>query len=267
MKTGEELHCKVYLSPRLPRVTLVPNSQHFMSTGRPVAVVVQIFDSQAFHTPLLNKLKQIAKEQLDDKLSNSKVTQNRNMLLKDHWEIRGDQPLQSQNQRILLLKWTTTEIFEFYCDFFEETVSRSRFILTELVSYTARAENACSHTERESTIYTKTDLTYCRFLDTWWKKNQYWGPWTWSNNASHNVSQSTWYVEKSQKCKEGSLPNYFWKMVQRWQVPQVVVWRRLDRRTNQTIRRTCIGRSLLWSFTCRKATIGKELTHCFFFLK
>ena len=28
MKTGEELYCKVYQSPRLPRVTLVPNSQH-----------------------------------------------------------------------------------------------------------------------------------------------------------------------------------------------------------------------------------------------
>ena len=28
MKTGEELYCKVYQSPRLPRATLVPNSQH-----------------------------------------------------------------------------------------------------------------------------------------------------------------------------------------------------------------------------------------------
>ena len=28
MKTGEELHCKVHQSPRLPRVALVPNSQH-----------------------------------------------------------------------------------------------------------------------------------------------------------------------------------------------------------------------------------------------
>ena len=28
MKTGEDLYCKVYQSPRLPRVTLVPNSQH-----------------------------------------------------------------------------------------------------------------------------------------------------------------------------------------------------------------------------------------------
>ena len=28
MKTGEELYCKVCQSPRFPRVTLVPNSQH-----------------------------------------------------------------------------------------------------------------------------------------------------------------------------------------------------------------------------------------------
>ena len=28
MKTGEELYCKVYQSPKLPRVTLVPNSKH-----------------------------------------------------------------------------------------------------------------------------------------------------------------------------------------------------------------------------------------------
>ena len=28
MKTGEELYCKVHQSPRLPRVTRMPNSQH-----------------------------------------------------------------------------------------------------------------------------------------------------------------------------------------------------------------------------------------------
>ena len=28
MKTGEELHCKVFQSPRLPRVIFTPNSQH-----------------------------------------------------------------------------------------------------------------------------------------------------------------------------------------------------------------------------------------------
>ena len=28
MKTREELNCRIYKSPRLPRVTLVPNSQH-----------------------------------------------------------------------------------------------------------------------------------------------------------------------------------------------------------------------------------------------
>ena len=28
MKIGEELYCKVHQSPRLPRVTLMPNSQH-----------------------------------------------------------------------------------------------------------------------------------------------------------------------------------------------------------------------------------------------
>ena len=37
-----------------------------MSTGRPVAVVVLIFESQAFHIPLLNRWKHIAKKQSDD---------------------------------------------------------------------------------------------------------------------------------------------------------------------------------------------------------
>ena len=93
MKTSEELHCRMYKSPRLFRVTLVPNSQHiqkdvhvsesrnsdcrikFISTGRPVAVtIVLIFESLAFHIPMLNKLKQTEKKQFDNSLSNSKVT-------------------------------------------------------------------------------------------------------------------------------------------------------------------------------------------------
>ena len=39
----------------------------FISTGRPVAVtIVLIFESLAFHIPLLNKLKQIEKKKFDD---------------------------------------------------------------------------------------------------------------------------------------------------------------------------------------------------------
>ena len=41
------------------------------------------------------------------------------------------------------------------------------------------------------------------------------------------------------------------------------VWTRMDRRTNQTIRRTCIGRRFPWSYTWRMATMGEELAHCF----
>ena len=39
----------------------------FISTGRPVAVTfVLIFESLAFHIPLLNKLERVEKEEFDD---------------------------------------------------------------------------------------------------------------------------------------------------------------------------------------------------------
>ena len=82
----EELYCRIYESPRLPRVTLVPNTQHvqkdvhvsesrnpmtvrmkFISKGRLVAVtIVLIFESLAVHIPLLNKLKEIEMKKFDD---------------------------------------------------------------------------------------------------------------------------------------------------------------------------------------------------------
>ena len=42
-------------------------SMKFISTGKPVAAtIVLIFESLAFHIPLLNKLKQIEKKKFDD---------------------------------------------------------------------------------------------------------------------------------------------------------------------------------------------------------
>ena len=89
MRTREEFCCKIYGSPRLPRVTLVPNFQHVRKDvylpelgksddreGKPVAVnIVLIFESLTFHIPLLNKLKQIEKKMFDNQLSTSKITQ------------------------------------------------------------------------------------------------------------------------------------------------------------------------------------------------
>ena len=50
----------------------------FICTGKLVAVTtVLIFESLAFHIPLLNKLKQIEKKKFDDELSSSKITQTR----------------------------------------------------------------------------------------------------------------------------------------------------------------------------------------------
>ena len=84
----------------------------------------------------------------------------------------------------------------------------------------------------------------------------------WSIIASNNVSQSTWQVEKSHISKEWSVPNYCWKMVKGRKVSRGFVWTSTDRGTNQTIRRTCTGRPLLWSYTYRKATMATELAHC-----
>ena len=158
-------HCKRYQSTRSPRVTcaeLASRSEgctcfgiekmtvrtKFMSIGRLVAAVVQIFESQAFHIPW-NK-----------SLSNSKVTQEH--VAEGLWEIGGDQPLQSRIQGFHYWDGQYRNL-RVPRDFFEETMSRLRFTLGNWWSHVAHVENACS-LQKEIDSWTNTDVTHCRFL-------------------------------------------------------------------------------------------------------
>ena len=108
-------------------------------------------------------------------------------------------------------------------------------------------------------------MTHWPIVDSWIRNKEEPIPRSqaWSINATNNESQGTWYVEKSHTSKLWFVPHYSGTMAQRQQVPQVVVWRRLDRRANQTIRRTCLGRPFQWSYTWRKGTMAKELAYYF----
>ena len=132
MKPGEELYCKVYKSPRLPRVTLLPNSQHHRKD-------VLVTDSRKsdnresevhkhrktcgsnrvdFRIPG-NPFSAVEQVETNRKESASRLIEqfenhpNRNMLLKD-FEKSQAISLVSQESKDLITEMGHTEIFEFY---------------------------------------------------------------------------------------------------------------------------------------------------------
>ena len=146
MKTGEELYCEVCQSPRLPRATLVPNSQHAEKD-------VLITDSRKsddrenevhkhrrtcsssrldFRIPGIphSTVEQVGtkrKETVRRSIEQFENHQNRNMLLKD-WEIGGDQPFQSRIKGFDCWNGQYWDLRVLW-DFFKETVSRLRLVL------------------------------------------------------------------------------------------------------------------------------------------
>ena len=115
-------NCKVYQSPRIPRVTLTPNPEHSRKDPpnpdaresdnhesekrkhREPAAATSIFESQAFHTPLLNRWTQIAKKRLNDQSNNLKITQTGTCFWKP-LKRRRRFSISVKNQRIWLLQW------------------------------------------------------------------------------------------------------------------------------------------------------------------
>ena len=184
---------------------------------------------------------------------------NRNVLLK-YFEKSEEINHFSQETKDLITEMGNNDILEFYETFFEKTMSRLRLILGNgyRILHMRKMHAAYSN---ESTM----QQTHIWLIVDSWKRNKE-EPiprsQVWSINASNNVSQSTWCVEKSQTSKEWFVRDYSGKMVHRCRLSKVVLWWRLDRRENQTIRRTCPGRPFLWSYTWRKETMAKELVCC-----
>ena len=177
-------------------------------------------------------------------------------------EVRGAQPLQPRikgfhywngqygNLRVLR-------------DFFEETMSRFRLKVGNWyrILHMRKMHQAIG---KKSTV---EQWQIWLIVDSWIRNKEEPIPRSqaWSINASYNVSQSTWYVEKCQTSKEWFVRNFSGKMVHRCSPPKVIVWWRWDKRENQTVRRTCPGRTFPWSYTCRKGTMAKELEKLFFY--
>ena len=140
-------------------------------------------------------------------------------------------------------------------DFFEETVSRLRLVLGKWCRILHMRKMHAAY-GKESTIKQRQ---IWHIVDSWIRNKEEPIPrsWAWSIIASNNVSQSTWHVTKRQTSKEWSVPNYSWKMEKEREMSRGFVWAWMDR-TNQTVRRTCLGRPFLWSYTYTKGDDGRR---------
>ena len=165
MKTGEEFYCKVYQSPRLPRVILVPNSQNVQ---KDVLVTdsrksddreneVQKHRATCSRSRVDFRIPGIPHSTVEQVETNRKETvgrlieqfenhPNRNMLLKDFVESKEINHF-SQESKDLITEMGNTEIFEFY-----GTSSKGQCpdcaLYWEIGIVYCHAENACSLRKR-----------------------------------------------------------------------------------------------------------------------
>ena len=91
------------------------------------------------------------------------------------------------------------------------------------------------------------------------KKNQSRGPSHGQSMPQVMYHKARDMLRKAKTSKEWFVRDYSGKMGHRCSLAKVIVWWRLDRRENQTVRSTCLGRPFLWSYTCRKGTMAKKL--------
>ena len=129
MKTREELYCRIYKSPRLPRVTLVPNSQHFQkdvhekSDDREKEVHQHRGTCGSDHCvdfripgiphSAVEQVETNRKEKVRRLIEQFESHLNRNMLLKD-FEKSEEINHFSQESKDLITEMGNNEIFEFY---------------------------------------------------------------------------------------------------------------------------------------------------------
>ena len=183
MKTREELHCRICKSLRLPRVTLVPNSQHVQKVAlvsesrksddrenevhqhRETCGGDHCVDFRILGIPhsAVEQVERYRKEKVRRLIEQFESHPNRNMLLKD-FENRRRSTTSVKNRRIWLLKCATTKSSSSTRLLRRDNV-RIALHVGNLVSCSALAENACSLRQWIDNT-TKTDVTHCGFLDT-----------------------------------------------------------------------------------------------------
>ena len=188
MKTGEELYCKVHQSPRLPGVL------HLCRTRNTVGRIYQLqiqeksrdWESEEhkyreacsssrvdFRIPgiphsTVEQVETNRKETVGRLIEQFETSPKQEYVAERLWEVGGDQPFQSRIKG-----------FDHWIEAMPRSSSSTRLLrrdsvqiapcIGKLVSDTAHAENAYSLRKRVDNS-TKTDLTYCRFLDTWCRR-------------------------------------------------------------------------------------------------
>ena len=156
IKNGEELYCKVY-PPRLPRVTLVPNSQH----AKKDVLVTDSNRRTCSSSRVYVRIPSIPHSTVEQVETNRKETvrrlkeqfenhPNRNMLLKD-FEKSEEMNHFSQESKDWITGMGNTEIFEFY-----ETCSKRQCpdcaLCLEIGIVHCTCGKCMQPTEKESTI-------------------------------------------------------------------------------------------------------------------
>ena len=177
MKTGGKLHCKVCRSSRLPRLTLVPNSQHDQKD-------VPITDwrkSDDCENEINEQRVTCSSSRVDfripgiphstvEKVETKRKEKVRRLIeqFENHqtgiccwWTTRNRRRSTTsvENQRIWLLKWAIPRSSNAARLLRRDSVQIAPHT-GKMVSYTAHAENACSRRKMVDNT-TKTGMTYC----------------------------------------------------------------------------------------------------------
>ena len=199
MKTREELYCRIYKSPRLLRVKLVPNFQHVLKD-------VHVSESRKSDDREKDQHRETCGSEccIDFRIPGiphsavEQVETNRKEKVRRFFDLTPKQEYVAQG------------LEEIGGDPSKKDNVQIAPYIGNLGSFSAHTENACS-LRRWIDNTTKTDLTHCRFLDSWFRRTN---PEVLGNGQSMReimYHKSTWYVEKSQTSKERFMRKGSWK--------------------------------------------------------
>ena len=179
------------------------------------------------------------------------------MLLKDFEKSEGINHF-SQESKALITDVGNNEIFEFY-----ETASKRQcpdcafFWAIGIVYCTC---GKCMQPSAMNRQYNKDRFDSLSIPGYVMEKNRSRGPRHGPSMRQIMYHQARDMLRKAKLPKNGSCETI---LEHRCRLSKVVVCWKLDRRENQTVRPTCLGRPFLWSYTCRKETMAKEVNNCF----
>ena len=241
----EEFCCKIFGSPRLPRVTLVPNFQHVQkdvhvsgsrkSDDREKDQHREACGSEYcidFRIPgiphsAVEQVETNRKEKVREPIEHFENYPNRNMLLKDFKKSEETNHF-SRESKDLITEIGNLEIF------FETSSKRqcSDCAICWEIGMVFCTCGKCLLPTSMNRPYNRDRFDTLSIPGYVMKKNQSRGPRQGQAMRQILYHKSTWYVEKSQTSKERFMQNDSGKMAHRCRLSQVALCWRLDRGEN-----------------------------------